>query len=241
MFCPLCNAEYREGFAECSDCNASLVATLDEAAGSRVSVWKGESERELDRVLDALASGGIRYHYHDGLSPVPKIKLSTVPVRPRFETEVWVLQDDRERAESAIRDLQSDSDEEEEDSDTATGKLFCPLCKAEYRPGFTECSDCHAALMTSRSRARDASVLSVWSGNSKRQLEDILSVLQAANIPLRFLEHMKVRPALDVAVFGVSLTKKQSNFDREFEVQILASDAGRARLALQQAQTSTES
>jgi hypothetical protein len=25
--------------------------------------------------------------------------------------------------------------------------MFCPLCKAEYRPGFTRCSDCDAGLV----------------------------------------------------------------------------------------------
>jgi len=25
--------------------------------------------------------------------------------------------------------------------------MFCPRCRAEYRPGFTECSDCHVQLV----------------------------------------------------------------------------------------------
>ena len=25
--------------------------------------------------------------------------------------------------------------------------MFCPKCNAEYRPGFTQCSDCHVALV----------------------------------------------------------------------------------------------
>lgn len=25
--------------------------------------------------------------------------------------------------------------------------MFCPKCKCEYRPGFTECSDCHIPLV----------------------------------------------------------------------------------------------
>ena len=24
--------------------------------------------------------------------------------------------------------------------------MFCPICASEYRPGFSECSDCHVAL-----------------------------------------------------------------------------------------------
>jgi hypothetical protein len=32
MFCPNCKAEYREGFAQCADCDVALVRRLDDAA-----------------------------------------------------------------------------------------------------------------------------------------------------------------------------------------------------------------
>jgi hypothetical protein len=46
-------------------------------------------------------------------------------------------------------------------------KMFCPQCKAEYRPGFTRCSDCGVDLVdrlpeeprTGRSRRIDSSKL----------------------------------------------------------------------------------
>jgi hypothetical protein len=241
MFCPLCQAEFRQGFAECSDCKVPLVGTRDEARDKRVSVWKGDSERKLDVVLDALAGAGIPYHYSEGLSSVPKIEFSTVPVRPRFEMEVWVSSEDQERGESAIRELDRNAAEEEGDDDeTPTGSTYCPLCKAEYRPGFSECSDCHTTLVGTKSQARKAGVISLWRGTDKRRLEDVLSVLQEANIPLRFREHIKVQPSLQAAIFGINLTRKQSTFESEFEVQVLASDAGRARLAMSQAQLSDE-
>jgi len=31
VFCPSCEAEYRDGFTECSDCGVTLVATLEPA------------------------------------------------------------------------------------------------------------------------------------------------------------------------------------------------------------------
>ncbi len=31
MFCPLCKAEFRQGFRQCSDCHVSLVWTASEA------------------------------------------------------------------------------------------------------------------------------------------------------------------------------------------------------------------
>src|SRR5262249_3033105 len=131
-------------------------------------------------------------------------------------------------------------EEESDDDEAPAGAMYCPLCKAQYRSGFVECSDCRAALVGTKSQARNAEVTSLWHGKDKRQFEDVLSALQEANIPLRFREHVKVRPSLQAAVFGIHLTRKQSTIESEFEVQVLASDAGRARLAMNQALLSTE-
>ncbi len=111
MFCPLCNAEYRPGFTQCGDCKLPLVRSVEEARSQNVSVWKGDGERELDAVLDALAAEAIPYHYREGLRPIPKLVFSNVPVRPRFETEVWVLRKDATRAEELIQGLNRDPDE----------------------------------------------------------------------------------------------------------------------------------
>ena len=86
--------------------------SFGEARSQNVSVWQGDSERELDAVLDALAAESIPYHYREGLSPVSKLVFSKVPLRPRFETEVWVLRKDAARAEALIRDLNRDLDED---------------------------------------------------------------------------------------------------------------------------------
>ena len=42
MFCPLCKAEYREGFDTCADCSVSLVAELprEEGLGELVEVYQ---------------------------------------------------------------------------------------------------------------------------------------------------------------------------------------------------------
>lgn len=37
MFCPLCKAEYREGFTRCNDCDVDLVASLTTGAEPAIS------------------------------------------------------------------------------------------------------------------------------------------------------------------------------------------------------------
>jgi len=63
MFCPLCRAEYRDGFANCSECHLSLVTSQQEAKSLPVRLWKGDSERLQNRILEALSGEGIPSHY----------------------------------------------------------------------------------------------------------------------------------------------------------------------------------
>ncbi len=37
MFCPLCKAEYREGFFRCTDCNVALVNALPQETARKTS------------------------------------------------------------------------------------------------------------------------------------------------------------------------------------------------------------
>jgi len=69
----------------------------------------------------------------------------------------------------------------------------------------------------------------VWKGESKSEFEAILTALQQANIPLRFQEHVKIRPSFQLAVFGINLFRPRSTFESEFEVKVLSKDANRAR------------
>lgn len=69
--------------------------------------------------------------------------------------------------------------------------MFCPNCKAEYRTGFYECSDCHVPLVDSLppdqtepgddvdSQAAEM----LWSGYNAALQNQIGAALDAANIP----------------------------------------------------------
>lgn len=66
MFCPECEAEYREGFTECSDCGVGLVATLEprkreEIVEGLTPVVETADTVELAHIVDRLEKAGIPY------------------------------------------------------------------------------------------------------------------------------------------------------------------------------------
>jgi len=113
MFCPLCRAEFRPGFTECSDCHVPLVSTLAEATAASLQLWKGSDEEELNRVLAALDAQGILSHFKERVRGgaglivlgIPLSMLSGISVsesKSMSEYEVWVFREDLERAKAAI-------------------------------------------------------------------------------------------------------------------------------------------
>ena len=105
MFCPLCVAEFREGFTQCSDCRVPLVPSQNEANAARVRLWQGDRQTQLDRILAVLDAAQIRSHYKEIVNSTPHVHFfSVVPVRPSFEYEVWVFRNDLERAQLAMRE-----------------------------------------------------------------------------------------------------------------------------------------
>jgi hypothetical protein len=108
MFCPLCRAEFRPGFTECSDCYVPLMPTLAEAAAASVQLWKGSDEEELNRILAALDAQEILSHFKERVRGgaglivmgIPLSMLSGISVsesKSMSEYEVWVFREDLER------------------------------------------------------------------------------------------------------------------------------------------------
>jgi hypothetical protein len=60
--------------------------------------------------------------------------------------------------------------------------MYCPLCKAEYRDGFHQCSDC-LAILVSKEEALATNVALLWKGTSNHKFDDIVAALREANIP----------------------------------------------------------
>jgi hypothetical protein len=70
MFCPLCKAEYREGFERCSDCKINLVSTYEEAQAVKVvQLWEGASVSKLNAIVGFLVDAKIPNLAESSASP----------------------------------------------------------------------------------------------------------------------------------------------------------------------------
>lgn len=70
--------------------------------------------------------------------------------------------------------------------------MFCPVCKAEYRSGFTRCSDCNVALVDTLEMANAATpeqtnAVLLWSGTDTQTFVAVRDALDWAKI-LHFAE-----------------------------------------------------
>ena len=72
--------------------------------------------------------------------------------------------------------------------------MFCPNCKTEYRPGFTECADCGVTLVYELpdeqsfvpTEDRDADLVSVYSTFNPGDVMFVKSLLDAEEIIYNF-------------------------------------------------------
>jgi hypothetical protein len=72
--------------------------------------------------------------------------------------------------------------------------MYCPLCGAEYRSGFTTCSDCQVTLVpdppaeSSDSASTDTTSFAlIWSGGDPRKHAEICEALERREVPARTL------------------------------------------------------
>ena len=73
--------------------------------------------------------------------------------------------------------------------------MFCPQCGAEYRPGFTRCSDCDVDLVAtppdaadSEAEVSDGDMEEVWKGEDQNEFVFACERLKAAAVPFRVLQ-----------------------------------------------------
>jgi hypothetical protein len=219
----------------CSDCRAPLVAAKEDAGQRAVaSVWSGGNKSAFEIVLDTLRDAEIPLHFRErtNIRGAARATFRNMAAdRPEVihdtEFEVKVLACDAGRAEKAIREALIENREVLEGPERAWFR-YCPLCKAEYRAAFSECSDCHIPLVASEAEAEQTRVDCLWKGNDRKRCERILDALLAAKIPFRSKESVKARPWMSIAFWRIR--KPQPAF--EFEIRVLHRDLTRATAAV---------
>src|SRR4051812_16634520 len=78
---------------------------------------------------------------------------------------------------------------------------FCPTCRTEYRPGVTECADCHVALVDSL--PPEEPWVPVFTGTGL-PLQMVQEELAALGIPVAALPTGELGDTFDAAIFGAT-------------------------------------
>lgn len=172
MYCPLCKAEYREGFYRCADCEVDLVAFLEEPSREDVGdakneplelLWCGQDPVVLTAILNSLQEEQIPCH---DLAIRDTEDLSSSPFRVGRATpgfEIRVFRSDLEGAQrvleavleplSAGPDSMAASDGTSEKVDTS---------EKESRQNFNS----------------DGAVAKVWSGQDEAMAQFLADILR---------------------------------------------------------------
>lgn len=130
MFCPVCKAEYRQGFTHCADCDVDLVwelpkEALEVRATAEIgnpnedpfcSFWKGEDPRVHAELCTVLDEAGIPHH-----SVFRRDHLFNLRNYPAYE--VGVPFSLFEKAENAVREAYGAEDVEDVGSGELKGLL----------------------------------------------------------------------------------------------------------------------
>jgi predicted amidophosphoribosyltransferase len=105
--------------------------------------------------------------------------------------------------------------------------MFCPLCKAQRRPGFSLCSECGADLVNTKAQADDAKVRLFWSGNDQSVFSKLLGLLKEADVPNYSTSLAEERfPSVSTLV---PLNFRRHQQHRQFSSQIFILEADRLR------------
>jgi hypothetical protein len=131
MFCPLCKAEYREGYTRCADCDVDLVPALppqpdppepstDDAGPDAVVLCQEDDPATLTAILSALEARGIRsydYPIHNSNARLDRPFPMKVWVGPLYE--IRVMKSDLPVAQTILAGVLA---EEPEDSESTSSE-----------------------------------------------------------------------------------------------------------------------
>lgn len=225
MFCPLCHAEYREGFTVCSTCRAALVAA-DAPESVRTPPrlkWATHDQRESDAVFGKLFEASIpcleKVHTSFKLSfqrQGPAVTLYILERDAAAARQVAGVEFVPDRSAIVIPDGIPLQDCPYCSAKFPAGQNFCPACGGdllEWQPGAdTESappSDGDSGAPTSSTAAPDEGEAQlVWRGDDPVTFSRALEALKENGIRVHTLstcEHMAFgiaipRPKLEIFV-----------------------------------------
>ncbi|MGA8222245.1 MAG: hypothetical protein WB780_11375 [Candidatus Acidiferrales bacterium] len=106
MFCPVCKAEYREGFRECSDCGVGLVRQLAVDSGAAAKfvgdpdamevLWAGVDANTSSSIVSAVDAAKIAYKEDSVESQL----------MPAFRQSIYRIEVRRGDLEAALKSIQ---------------------------------------------------------------------------------------------------------------------------------------
>jgi hypothetical protein len=108
--------------------------------------------------------------------------------------------------------------------------MFCPLCKAEDRQGFSTCSDCHIPLVATQAEAAAIEADRLWTSDDRKKFGSIVDALLDARIPFDSRESLKSQPWPWISIFLFQFTKPRPTF--EYSIDIPHKDRDRADAAI---------
>lgn len=103
--------------------------------------------------------------------------------------------------------------------------MICPVCKAEYRRGVTQCSDCGVSLVDTLERSAmelqqqegedEGALVSIWSGDDPREFAAVKAALEDAEISYTdqsaaaYFIFWSMRPKLEIRVRATDAERAQ--------------------------------
>jgi hypothetical protein len=100
--------------------------------------------------------------------------------------------------------------------------MICPVCKAEYRRGVTQCSDCGVSLVdtlepsaTESAELDEGALVRVWSGDDPRESASVKAALEKAEISYTdqsaaaYFIFRSMRPKMEIRVHATDSERAQ--------------------------------
>jgi hypothetical protein len=175
MFCPSCKCEYIRGVTQCADCGVALVDALEPPEPDRsedvriVAIWQGNDPAEYERVKKALESAGIPFTLPDS-----KSFFSFLPTESA--KEIWISDEDRDKAKKIISDLEGRIDPAELTPEELESLALPESDQLDTDGQTTEPQD------LSETWHEDEQVSEAWNGDNEVLADSLIACLREVGI-----------------------------------------------------------